>query len=263
MCFSTTLTVLVVIATLLSPKSRSGLLYTPSTMSLEHDSNRPAATSEPESDTSPAVPTVTMTEPSERLSSNLPLNTNHHRNHGAGSSTSEPATSVMTNQLGNSNANSHAPSIFSPPKTRKEHLPSYFQLLDSWFVRHQIVDELVKFDLLISAMSDHQLCNFGSDIGYCASTSTFYSAVKNKILQPSTNYKGRYQWVVDIQDCSILQNERPSVFMQRLQSLAKHSWRTNTSVQDVIIAQFFSNLPSSAVSIINLTILLIFTILLV
>ena len=143
------------IATLLSPSTtRSGLLYTPSTMSLEHDLNRPAATSEPGSgsdtspavptvtmtepserplehdlnrpaatsepgsgrDTSPAVPTVTMTEPSERLSSNLPLNTNHHRNHGAGSSTSEPATSVMTNQLGNSNANSYAPSILSPPK---------------------------------------------------------------------------------------------------------------------------------------------------
>ena len=103
------------------------------------------------------------------------------------------------------------------------------------------------------AMSDHQQCNFGSDIGYCASTSTHYSAVKNKILQPSTNYKGRYQWVVDIQDCSILQNERPSVFMQRLQSLAKHSWRTDTSVQDVIITQFFSNLPSNVVSIINLT----------
>ena len=107
MRFSTTLTVLVVIATLLSPsKTRSGLLYTPSTMSLEPDLNRPNATSEPGSDTSPAAPTVTMTEPSERLSSNLPLNTNHHRNHGAGSSTSEPATSVMTNQLGNSNANS-------------------------------------------------------------------------------------------------------------------------------------------------------------
>ena len=154
MCFSTTLTVLVVIATLLSPsKTRFGLLYTPSTMSLEHDLNRPAATLEPGSDTSPAVSTGPMTEPSERLFSNLPLNTNHHRNHGAGSSTSEPATSVMTNQLGNSNANSHAPSILSPPKMWKEHLPSYFQLLDSWFVRHQIVDELVKFDLLISAMS--------------------------------------------------------------------------------------------------------------
>ena len=254
MRFSTTLTVLVVIATLLSPsKTRSGLLYTPSTMSLEPDLNRPTATSEPGSDTSPALPTVTMTEPSERLFSNLPLNTNHHRNHGAGSSTSEPATSVMTNQLGNSNANSHAPSILSPPKMWKEHLPSYFQLLDSWFVRHQIVDELVKFDLLISAMSDHQQCNFGSDIGYCASTSNPYSAVKNKILQPSTNYKGRYQWVVDIQDCSILQNKRPSVFMQRLQSLAKYSWRTDTSVQDAIIAQFFSNLPSSVVSIIILT----------
>ena len=41
--------------------------------------------------------------------------------------------------------------------------------------------------------------------------------------------------------------------MQRLQSLAKHSWRTDTSVQDVIIAQFFSNSPSSVVLIINLT----------
>ena len=41
--------------------------------------------------------------------------------------------------------------------------------------------------------------------------------------------------------------------MQRLKSLAKHSWRTDTSVQDGIIAQFFSNLPSSVVSIINLT----------
>ena len=41
--------------------------------------------------------------------------------------------------------------------------------------------------------------------------------------------------------------------MQRLQSLAKHSWRTDISVQDVIIAQFFSNLPSSVVSMINLT----------
>ena len=165
MCFSTTLTVLVVIATLLSPsKTRSGLLYTPSTVSLEHDLNRPAAPSEPGSDTSLAVPIVTMTEPSERLSSNLPLDTNH-RNHGAGSSTSEPATSVMTNQLGNNNANSHAPSILSPPKMWKDHLLSYFQLLDLWFVRHQIVDELVKFDLLISAMSDHQQCNFGSDIG--------------------------------------------------------------------------------------------------
>ena len=199
-------------------------------MSLEHDLNRPAATSELGSDTSPAVPTVTMTEPCERLSSNLPLNTNHHRNHGAGSSISEPAISVITNQSGNNNANSHAPSILSPPKMWKEHLPSYFQLLDSWLVRHQIVDELVKFDLLISAMRDHQQCNFGSNIGYCASTSTPYSAVKNKILQPSTNYKGRYQWVVDIQDCSILQNENPSVFMQRLQSLAKHSWRTDTIV---------------------------------
>ena len=212
MCFSTTFIVLVVIATLLSPsKTRSGLLYTPSTMSLEHDLIMPAATSEPGSDMSPAVPTVTMAEPSERLSSHLPLNTNHHRNLGTGKTTSEPATSVMTNQLGNSNANSHAPSILSPPKMWKEHLPSYFQLLDSWFIRHHIVDELVKFDLLISAMSEHLQCNFGSDIGYCANTSTHYSAVKNKILQPSTNYEGRYQWVVDIQDCSILQNERPSV----------------------------------------------------
>ena len=117
MCFSTTLLVLVVIATLLSPsKTHSGLLYTPSTKSLKHDLNWPAATSEPGCDMSPAVPTVTMTEPSKRLSSNLPRNTNHHRNHGVGSSTSEPATSVMTNQLGNSNANSHAPSILSPPK---------------------------------------------------------------------------------------------------------------------------------------------------
>ena len=112
-------------------------------MSLEHDLNMPAATSEPGSDTSPAVPTVTMAELSERLSSHLPLNTNRHRNLGAGKSTSEPATSVITNQLGNSNANSHAPSILSSPKMWKEHLLSYFQLRDSWFIRHQIVDELV------------------------------------------------------------------------------------------------------------------------
>ena len=40
----------------------------------------------------------------------------------------------------------------------KEHLPSYFQLLESWFMRHHICNELEKFDLLLSAMTETQQC---------------------------------------------------------------------------------------------------------
>ena len=50
-----------------------------------------------------------------------------------------------------------------------------------------------------------------------------------------------------------LQPERPSTFMKRLQSIAKTNWRTDPSVQDVIIAQFFKCLPPNVVSMINLT----------
>ena len=57
----------------------------------------------------------------------------------------------------------------------------------------------------------------------------------------------------DVQECTFLQPERPSTFMKRLQSIAKTNWRTDPSVQDVIIAQFFKCLPPNVVSMINLT----------
>ena len=82
----------------------------------------------------------------------------------------------MTDQFENSSASSHVPGILSPPKMWKEHVSSYFQLLDFWFIRHPIVDELGNFGLLILAMSEQQQCSFASEIGFRASTSTPYSA---------------------------------------------------------------------------------------
>ena len=58
---------------------------------------------------------------------------------------------------------------------------------------------------------------------------------------------------MDVQECTFLQPERASTFMKRLQSIAKTNWRTDPSVQDVIIAQFFKCLPPNVVSMINLT----------
>jgi len=128
-----------------------------------------------------------------------------------------------------------------PPKMWSQHLPSYFQLLDSWFDRHRIFDELARFDLLLSAMNETQQGSYGTDIGSCANFNAPYSTIKKRILQPVTNrpMKRRYQWTIDLQDCDFLPNERPSMFMHRLQSLAKPSWRTDQSVQDMIIGCFF------------------------
>ena len=77
----------------------------------------------------------------------------------------------MTKQYGNSSTSFHVPGILSAPKMWKEHLSGYFQLLDSWFIRYQFVNKQVKFDLLISAMSDQKQYNFTSEIGFCASAS--------------------------------------------------------------------------------------------
>ena len=169
------------------------------------DQERTATTTGSLSSTSGSVEQPPVEVPVSDLITGLPTNlmTVHQPSRTYDSLLSSSSNNNLTSISSNANSDVRRNQFFNnltptPPKMWKEHLPSYFQLLESWFMRHHICNELEKFDLLLSAMTETQQCTFGTDIGYCATSSSPYSNIKSKILQPTSNYNGRYQWVMDV-----------------------------------------------------------------